>query len=267
MDMHATWDILAAGFIGYLVAVGRPQTTRTLREWQIRYMLHTMNKRPDKITQQDLLEFLAMHPWQPETRKSQRAAMRSFFGWAHKFGHIPTNPAEDLPAIHTGHAEARPCPESIYREALEESEDRVKLMLRLAREAGLRRGEIAQVHAMDVRPGPVLLVHGKGAKERTVPITPGLAADITLACAGSWCFESQRGGHLTARSVGVLCSAALGPDVTLHQLRHSFATAAYRGSHNLRAVQKLLGHANLAVTERYLETSEDEMRAAMMAAA
>lgn len=50
-------------------------------------------------------------------------------------------------------------------------------------------------------------------------------------------------------------------------LRHSFATAAYRGSRNLRAVQQLLGHASLAVTERYLQTDESEMRAAMEAAA
>lgn len=95
------------------------------------------------------------------------------------------------------------------------------------------------------------------------PITDDLAQALN---APGWMFPSQRGRCLTARSVGVLCSAALGPDVTLHMLRHSFATAAYRGSHNLAAVQKLLGHASLAVTERYLRTEDDELRAAMMAA-
>lgn len=53
---------------------------------------------------------------------------------------------------------------------------------------------------------------------------------------------------------------------TLHKLRHRFASKAYRGTRNLRAVQELLGHANVAITERYTAVDDDEMRAAMMAA-
>jgi len=134
-------------------------------------------------------------------------------------------------------------------------------------EAGLRRAEIAQVHVDDLTGGPgmySLLVHGKGSNERVIPINDELAADIALA--GGWLFPSQRGEHLTPRAVGVMCSELLGEHVTLHMLRHKFATRAYRGSRNLRAVQKLLGHSSLAITERYLDCDADEMRAAMTSA-
>jgi integrase/recombinase XerC len=53
------------------------------------------------------------------------------------------------------------------------------------------------------------------------------------------------------------------PGYTMHTLRHFFATRAYRGSRNLRAVQILLGHASVATTERYTAVDDDEIRAAM----
>jgi integrase len=264
MIVHG-WETLAATYLAYLAALGRPKTTLTLRRWQINHFASEAAAAPEAITEADILTFFAGHPWQPETRRSMRAAIRGFFGWAHHHGHIPDNPAAGLPQFRVPKAVARPCPETIYRQAMEDATPREQLMLRLAKEAGLRRAEIAQCHRRDVQftaAGPVLLVHGKGAHERVVPITVALAAE--LAGSDGWCFPSSRGGHLTPRSVGVMCSDLLGPDVTLHQLRHSFATNAYRGSRNLPAVQKLLGHSNLAVTERYLQTDDDELRAAMM---
>jgi len=65
----------------------------------------------------------------------------------------------------------------------------------------------------------------------------------------------------------VICSELLGEHVTLHMLRHRFATRAYRATRNIRAVQRMLGHSSLAITERYLECDDDEMRAAMLGAA
>jgi integrase/recombinase XerC len=53
---------------------------------------------------------------------------------------------------------------------------------------------------------------------------------------------------------------------TLHTLRHRFATRAYRGSRNLRAVQVLMGHSSIATTERYLACDDNEIRAAMLSA-
>lgn len=144
------------------------------------------------------------------------------------------------------------------------ADGRVRLMLRLAAEVGLRRGEIARLHRRDLLSGPSLLVHGKGGKERIVPIGVELAA--ALAAAQDWVFPNGRGGHLHAATVGTLCSAVMPPGWSLHHLRHRFACRAYNGSHDLRAVQELLGHASPAVTQRYVSVDADDLRRAMMCA-
>lgn len=261
------WGKLVQLYCTYLVAIGRPPTTVGLRSWQLKHLAEIVQKAPAGVSQDDLLQVFATHTeWKPETRKSYRAAMRGFFDWAQRQGHLNDDPARDLPKFTVPRAAARPCPEQLYRAALARGDDRLALMLRLAAEAGLRRGEIAQVHArdlIDADSGPALLVHGKGGKLRLVPITDSLYEAI--AARGGWAFPSQRGEHLTARTIGAMCSQALQP-ATVHQLRHRFATRAYRGSHNIRAVQELLGHSSIATTQRYVDCSEDERREAMLAA-
>lgn len=138
---------------------------------------------------------------------------------------------------------------------------RSRLILRLAAEAGLRRAEVARVNSRDVVDGPSLRVRGKGGHVRVVPLSDSLAAEIVGR--RGYCFPSQRGDHLTAKAVGVLASDLLGP-VALHSLRHRFATRAYRGSRNILAVQQLLGHANLSITQRYVDCDDAERRAAVM---
>jgi integrase len=116
-------------------------------------------------------------------------------------------------------------------------------------------------------PGPAgaaLLVHGKGGKLRVVPVGDDLAAAI--AGVGGYLFPGAEDGHLSPRWVGKLMAGALPDHWTAHTLRHRFATRAYRGSRNLRAVQTLLGHSSVATTERYTAVDDDEIRAAMMSA-
>jgi integrase/recombinase XerC len=66
--------------------------------------------------------------------------------------------------------------------------------------------------------------------------------------------------------VGEACSAALPDGWTLHCLRHRFATRAYAKTHDLRAVQLLLGHSSPAVTQCYVGVSGADLRSAMSAA-
>jgi integrase/recombinase XerC len=150
-------------------------------------------------------------------------------------------------------------------------------MLRLAGEAGLRRAEVARIHYRDLIEGvdgAALLVHGKGGKKRVVPISESLAELLRRGAAGhtpgmperAWLFPTGFGGHLTPDRVGRLVALALPGDYSMHTLRHRFATRAYRGTRNLRAVQVLLGHASIATTERYTAVDDAEIRAAMVAA-
>lgn len=274
------WDELIAGYVGYLVAIGRPKTTRRLRRWQIDYLQQSLNLPIDRITEDDLLGWFEIHEeWKPETRRSYRAGVRGFFAWAHKTGVITENPALELPQVKVPRAMPMPVPDGVFAEAVAAASLRTALMLRLAGEVGLRRAEVAKVHTRDLRHssgGAQLLVHGKGSRERVVPISGDLAAKIAAGPAGygavgwpasGWLFPSPHGGHVTEAWVGTLCSDAIPGVWTMHKARHRFASKAYRGTRNIRAVQELLGHSNLAITERYTAVDDDEMRAAMMAAA
>jgi integrase/recombinase XerC len=270
------WDTLIDGFDTYMAAIGRPRTTRDLRRYQILYLAKSINIQPQRLTENDLIHWFAIHDWAPETRRSYRSAVQGFFTWAVKHQHLNSDPSAGIPQVRVPQAAPRPAAEIVYREALMRADQRTTLMLRLAAEAGLRRAEVAQVHTRDLRGDTgqrQLLVHGKGGKQRLVPITDELAATISAGAAGhtlgcpstGWLFPSDKGhGHVNPPTVGEVCSKALGPGTTMHQLRHRFASKAYRGTRNLRAVQELLGHANVAITERYTAVDDDERRAAMM---
>jgi integrase len=262
-----TWDEAITAYRAYMTAIGRPRTTIELRRHQLAHLGRSTNLPPRRITEADLIDWFSRQDWSAETRRSYRSGIRGFYQWALKHNLVDSDPSADIPQIKVPQAQPRPAPEDIYRRALAGADARVTIMLRLAAEAGLRRTEIAQVHTRDLRhgaDGPQLLVHGKGSRERIVPITDSLAG--VIAGGSRWLFPSERGGHLSPSYVGELCSKELGDGVTLHQLRHMFASRAYRGTRNLRAVQGLLGHANVAVTERYTACDDSERRLAMIAA-
>jgi integrase len=175
-------------------------------------------------------------------------------------------------------ASPRPASDDAWAAALAAADPRTALMLRLAAEAGLRRAEVAQVRTSDafIAGGAAqLVVNGKGGKQRIVPISGELAELIRRGAAGhspetgatgwgssGWLFPDGAGGHLSPAWVGELVGNVMPAGYTMHTLRHRFATRAYRGTRNLRAVQTLLGHASIATTERYTAVDDDEIRAA-----
>lgn len=80
-------------------------------------------------------------------------------------------------------------------------------------------------------------------------------------------FPAQIDGHMSAGYVTKLISRALPDGVTAHMLRHRFATVAYSGQKDLRAVQILLGHSSIATTQIYTEVPDDDLRLTAAAAA
>lgn len=162
-------------------------------------------------------------------------------------------------------------PEMIYRQALADADDRARLMIQLAAQCGLRRGEIARCRREDVVPdlwGHSLRVDGKGGHVRSVPL-PEELAQIILEHPPSWLFPSPAagGGPLTPHHVGKIVSRLLPDGWTCHTLRHRCATVAYASTRDLRAVQELLGHAKPETTARYTQVPVDAVRQAVAAAA
>ena len=225
---------------------------------------------PWSVTEAELVAWCGGQDWARETRRSVYAGLRGFWRWAVAEGLVERSPATRLPAVRPSDPHPRPAPDLVYRRALAASDARTRLILRLAAEAGLRRAEIAQVHARDLfrdLVGWSLVVHGKGGKLRTVPLGDDLAAAVRLAAGSSWAFLGDDGGHLSPRWVGKLARIVLTEDFTLHTLRHRFATRAYGATANLLAVQQLLGHASPATTQRYVRLPDDALRRAAAAAA
>jgi integrase/recombinase XerC len=129
----------------------------------------------------------------------------------------------------------------------------------LAAFAGLRRGEICALQVADLELSGNLstaLVHGKGGKERVVPLLRPVVDELRaygLPRAG-WVVRGTRGGQMNPDRLSEAASRffhEIGVATTLHSLRHTFATQATRTTHDLLLVRDLLGHASVASTEIY----------------
>lgn len=140
--------------------------------------------------------------------------------------------------------------------------------------AGLRIGEALALNRGDAPNDDVMTVTGKGSKQRIVPVLPPVReaiADYIAACPlplpkSGPLFIGQKGKRLQRTYAANLLQhwrVALGlPDhTTPHALRHSFATHLLNGGADLRAIQELLGHANLATTQRYTASDAEKLMA------
>jgi integrase/recombinase XerC len=136
--------------------------------------------------------------------------------------------------------------------------------LRLSEALGLSRGE-APV-------GEMLVVTGKGRKQRLLPVLPAVRAAVAsylAACPHALApdgplFVGARGGPLNPRLVQRQMEAVRGylglpESATPHALRHSFATHLLGAGGDLRAIQELLGHASLSTTQRYTSVETERL--------
>ncbi len=118
----------------------------------------------------------------------------------------------------------------------------------------------------------VLVVWGKGSKERRVPVSePAVSAisawlairhEVVPTEAGSVVFANERGNRLTPRDVRRILDRRSSTPTHPHALRHTFATHLLDGGADLRAVQDLLGHSDVATTQRYTHVSRERLRSA-----
>jgi integrase/recombinase XerC len=139
--------------------------------------------------------------------------------------------------------------------------------------SGLRVSELCGLELHQVRlDEQALIVWGKGAKERRVPLGRPAAAALTAWLAvrhdvvppdvGAIVFANERGKPLTPRDVRRIIDRRAPSPTHPHALRHTFATHLLDGGADLRSVQELLGHSDVATTQRYTHVSRERLKAA-----
>jgi site-specific recombinase XerD len=253
-----------AGFVDWLNAGGVSPGTVKVRS---RYISHFLRANPDptKATPADVAAYLSTPGWKPETRRSARASLRVFFHWALDADLITSDPTKGIRPVQVPRSLPRPAPESAVAAALLGEDEPTVLAVLLAAYAGLRRAEIACLHADNIDAGSIR-VTGKGGHQRRVPIHALLAAPLMRArAAGGWVFPSPvfKGEHVNVDYIGKRLKRALPPGYSGHTLRHRFGTMVYRHENNLLATQALLGHSSVATTQRYVEVADDALLAAV----
>lgn len=256
----------------WLRAAERTDGTIRLRQWHVeRYLRETADA---PLALNSFARHLANPRWSPATRRSVRNSLHLWTTWLHITGAISTDPLRQLPPIIQPRALPRPCPERVITRALDlaRNDRRLTALLFLAADAGLRRAEMSQVSRHDLVQdliGTSLLVHGKGRRERMVPLSAGAVAAIerqlsTVPPDVPWLFPSTgrySHTHIGPIRVGEIINDSLPAPWTAHTLRHSFATRAYRSSSDLLLVQSLLGHSKPETTATYVGLDTSRARA------
>jgi integrase/recombinase XerD len=208
----------------------------------------------------------------PSTVARRSAALRRFFGFLVDEGLRRDDPSSALPRPRFERPLPRILDESEVRRMFEAAEDRAAsgepnavrnlALLELLYGSGLRATELVSLPRGAVRPGqPFLMVLGKGSKERLVPISTRAQAAVAnwlqhAASATVWLFPRGK-SHLSRVRLfqivrAMAADAGIAPErVSPHVLRHAFATHLLSGGADLRVLQSLLGHADIATTQIY----------------
>lgn len=262
--MDATWITARRDYVTALRAAGRSTGTIRLHRHYLDLLERTVRD-PYHATADQLVRVLAHDQWSPETRKSCRSVLASFYRWAHGSGRMDRDPAAHLPTVRVPAGKARPTPELVFRRALSYADRRGGLMLRAAALCGLRACEVATIHTGALE-GDMLRVTGKGGRVRLVPVLDDVLREA-ITRADPWLFPGRIDGHLSPAYVSRLLGELLPDGWTGHTLRHRYGTRAYAGTRDLLAVGELLGHARPETTRRYVELPGDAVRAAALAAA
>jgi integrase/recombinase XerC len=156
---------------------------------------------------------------------------------------------------------------------------RDQVIVELLYGSGLRVSELCALSYSNVDQGrKVVTVMGKGGKERVVPVSDaaidalntwvGVSQSTFFALVGfrervsaaSLLFRNERGAPLAPRDVRRILDRRAGSPVNPHALRHTFATHLLDGGADLRIVQEMLGHADLATTQLYTHVSKERLR-------
>lgn len=235
-------------------------------------------------TSPDLRDFLATPGWSARTRARKTSSVRAFYGFHVAQAALAEDPAHRLAAPRSEQKLPHVLSQSEVERLLSRPDGsptglRDRAILELLYGSGLRASEALALRRQDVdlEVGYVRTV-GKGDKERVVPLgRPGVAAvgrylregrprlGPPQRLKGPELFLNSRGKPLSRQGLHLVIkrhvqAAGLPATVSAHTLRHSFATHLLEGGADLRAVQEMLGHADLSTTQIYTHVTTTRLK-------
>ncbi|MFQ6739134.1 MAG: site-specific tyrosine recombinase XerD [Alphaproteobacteria bacterium] len=225
----------------------------------------------------DIQQYLSHLPDKASSVARKASALRGFYKFLMLEKIITENPTKalELPK------RSRPLPKFLSIEEIDliissagdtKNSTRLRAMIELLYASGLRVSELCEM-PMTANLGDKLLIHGKGAKERIIPMHEG--AQIALArwldmrgdTTSKYVFPSNsQTGHITRDGFFKIlkkCAIMAGIDanrVSPHVLRHSFASHLLAGGANLRAIQTMLGHEDISTTQIYTHVLPEKLK-------
>jgi integrase/recombinase XerD len=232
----------------------------------------------------DYLAFLTDRKLAPRSQARRLIALRQLFRFLKAERHCPSDPTEDVDLPRYG----RKLPEFLTIEEVDRllaAPDRATprgardaAMLETLYATGLRVSELVKLRLRDVNfDAGYLMAFGKGRKERLVPVGESALSSLRSYVEGSRhafsggraedaLFLTHHGGPMTRQGFWKLLGryatvAAIRKRISPHKLRHSFATHLVERGADLRAVQAMLGHADIGTTEIYTHLSRGHLRA------
>jgi len=208
----------------------------------------------------------------PATIQRELSSIRSFYQYLIRSKKLKNNPAKEVSAPKSGQPLPKTCDAEQIGQLLRSGDGSDDLLTRdlamfeLIYSSGLRLAELASLNLNDVDLSQQqLIVTGKGNKTRYLPVGSKAKKSIQqwLKVRGNFhrgeetaLFLSKLGKRISARNIQkrlntLVKRQSLGQQLSPHTLRHSFATHLLESSGDLRAVQELLGHANISTTQVY----------------
>jgi site-specific recombinase XerD len=242
----------------------------------------------DRILLRRYIGYLTTRRYAKRSIARKAASLRRYFGWAVASGVIATDPSSTLQApndpgrlprvLSAAELDSLLDPPPVGDAPSEPHWQRCRddAVLELLYGSGVRVAELCGLSAADVDlAAGAMVVWGKGSRERRVPVSAAAVEAITAWLTAradaprsdgvTTLFVNARGRPLTPRDVRRIIDRRSPTPTHPHALRHSFATHLLDGGADLRAVQEMLGHRDVATTQRYTHVSRERLRAAYSA--
>lgn len=226
----------------------------------------------DTATPAKLTTWLARTGWSTQTRATYYGHLHGYYLWAVKAGHVPSDPMVNLVRPRVPKRSPRPALQAHYLRVMAEAEPRWRLAATLGRYAGLRAAEISRCRRGDIDVDDIRVL-GKGGRTDMLPTHPeiwslveGMRSGLLVLSVNAAAYTPAGISHAFGTRM-----RQLGIPITLHMLRHLYATSLLRSKDdggagaNLRIVQELCRHASVATTANYTQVTDRERRGAIHA--